>query len=204
MTPLPRDFYLQDTLLVARALLGKMLVRRFADGQVATGRIIETEAYTCDDPACHAFRGRTMRNWTMFGPPGHAYVYLNYGLHYCLNAVTAPEGIGEAALIRAIEPVENAPTLWRNYFGEAVAAPPAMERHWARLTSGPGKLTKALAVDKTFDGIDLTDARGPLFLARGDEILDTDVVTTTRIGITKGADLPWRFYVRSSPFVSRR
>ncbi len=202
MTPLPRDFYLQDTLSAARALLGKRLVRRFPDGEVAVVRIVETEAYTHDDPACHAYKGITERNRTMFGPPGYAYVYLNYGIHWCLNAVTAPQGVAEAVLIRAIEPGESALRLIRNYFGEQEADTITLTDK--RIGAGPGRLTRALVVNRTLDGADLTDERGPLFIAQGDDIPDDDVVTTTRIGITRGADFPWRFYVRSSPFVSRR
>lgn len=204
MTPLPLDFYLQPTLAAARALLGQLLVRRFADGAVAAGRIVETEAYTVGDPACHAFRGRTRSNASMWGPPGRAYVHINYGLHYCLNAVTAPEGVPEAVLIRAIavSPEETA-WLWHRRFGEEVALP-AKDRDIRPLVAGPGRLARAFAIDKTFDGTDLTNAESPVHLAVGVDVPDDDVTTTTRIGITKGADLPWRFYVRSSPFVSRR
>jgi DNA-3-methyladenine glycosylase len=202
LTPLPRDFYLRPTLEAARALLGMVLVRRFNDGAIATGRIVETEAYTNDDPACHAFRGITKRNATMFGPPGHAYIHLNYGLHYCLNAVCAPEGIAEAALIRAVEPLENPSRLWTNYFG--TDATDELAQAEKRLGAGPGRLTKAFAIGPATDGVDLTDATSPVFLARGEDVPDSAVVTTTRIGITKGADYPWRWYVASSRFISKR
>lgn len=210
-TPLARTFYLQPTLVAARRLLGKTLARRFPDGLIATGRIVETEAYTTDDPACHAFRGKTERNQAMFGPPGHAYIHINYGLHYCLNVVTAAEGVAEAVLIRAIEPLENASRLFRNYYGEVAAedafSPEYLEttaRAEKRLGAGPGRLSKSLIIDRTFDNTDLTDREGPLFLLEGPDIPEEDIVTTTRIGITKGADLPWRFYVRSSGFISKR
>ena len=210
-SPLARNFYLQPTLVAARRLLGKTLARRFEDDIVATGRIVETEAYTTDDPACHAFRGKTERNQAMFGPPGHAYIHMNYGLHFCLNVVTAAEGSAEAVLIRAIEPMENASRLFRNYYGEVAAedafSPEYLEtmaRAEKRLGAGPGRLTKSLVIDRTFDNTDLTDPESPIFLLEGDEVPEEDVVTTTRIGITKGADLPWRFYVRSSGFISKR
>ncbi len=203
-TPLPHDFYLQPTLAAGRALLGKTLVRRLDDGSLATGRIVETEAYTTNDPACHAFRGMTARNKTMFGPPGRCYIHLNYGLHYCINAVTAPEGVAEAVLIRALEPLLGAADMHRRRFPGEAEVSEEIARRDTRLTSGPGRLSQALAVGKTFDGTDLTDAAGPLFFADGPAVDEADVVTTTRIGITKGADLLWRFYVRSSPFVSRK
>lgn len=200
--PLPGDFFREPTLTVARQLLGKTLVRRFEDGTVSVGRIVETEAYTEDDPACHAFRGISKANAAMFGPPGHAYVHINYGIYYCLNAVTGEEGCPEAALIRAIEPMENAARMYRNYFGENRDEESA--RREKRLGAGPGRIGMALAIDKSLDKTDLTRKSSPIFLAEGAEVPDDDVVITTRIGITKAADYLWRFYVRSSPFVSRR
>jgi DNA-3-methyladenine glycosylase len=138
----------------------------------------------------------------MFGPPGHAYIHINYGIYYCLNAVTSAEGCAEAALIRAIEPIQNAARMYRNYFGEDVDEETA--RREKRLGAGPGRLTIALAIDKSFDRTDLTNAANPVFLAEGADIHDEDVVIATRIGITKAADYPWRFYIRSSRFVSKR
>ena len=200
--PLPRHFYVQPTLAGARAFLGRLVVRRFEDGEIGVGRIVETEAYTVGDPACHAFRGCTRANKTMFGPPGHAYIHINYGLHYCLNAVTAAEGEPEAILIRAIEPIQNAARMFLNYTGEILNEDAA--RQEKRIGAGPGRLTRALAINKSFDGVDLTDADSPVFLADGPEVADEDVTITTRIGITKAADYPWRFYVTASRFVSKR
>ncbi len=203
--PLPRAFYLQPTLTVARLLLGKNLVRRFDDGTIATGRIVETEAYQTDDPACHAFRGETRRNRTMFGPPGHAYIHMNYGLHYCLNAVTSPVGCAEAVLIRAVEPGGNIARLYAHYFGADAIPPfdPDLPTD-KRLGAGPGRLTRAFAIGPALEGIDLTDASSAAYLAEGDEVAEASVVSATRIGITKGADLPWRCYQAGSRFISRK
>jgi DNA-3-methyladenine glycosylase len=208
--PLPVAFFLQPTLAAARAMLGKTLVRRWPDGTVSAGRIIETEAYTVDDPACHAFRGKTKSNAAMFGPPGRAYVHINYGLHFCLNGVTQPEGVPEAVLIRAVEPLAGAARMWETYVGaaEAGAVPPEEREAVAladkRIGAGPGRLSRALRLDRSYSGTDLTDPTSPVYLAEGTPVPDADVVTTTRIGITKGADYPWRYYVRSSRWVSRR
>ncbi len=189
---------------MARSLLGQILVRRFDDGEIATGRVVETEAYTVGDPACHAFRGESRANAAMFGSPGRAYVHINYGLHYCLNAVTAAPGVPEAVLIRAIEPITGGARLLNNYTGrdDATDAEALADR---RIGAGPGRLTRAMAITKVgFDHHDLCDAGGVLFLAGGVLVADDAVTTTTRIGITKGADSPWRFYVAASRWVSRR
>jgi DNA-3-methyladenine glycosylase len=193
--PLPRSFYLDDTLIVAERLLGKLVARRLPSGEVLTGVIVETEAYRVGDPASHSYRGKTARNATMFGPPGHAYVYFSYGMHDMLNVVTAEEGVGEAVLVRAIEPVEGIETMRANRGG--------IENNYA-LTSGPGKLTRALGITRAeCDGLDLTEQQGGLWIADGDD-QRIEVVTTTRIGITKGAEMPWRYYVAGNRWVSKR
>jgi len=190
MNPLPRSFYGQDTPAVARALLGQWLFHRTPEG-LAGGRIVETEAYVRDDPANHATRGKTRRNAAMFGPPGYAYVYAIHN-HYCLNAVTGPEGVGEAVLIRALEPVEGL-DLMRARRGRAALRD---------LTNGPGKLCQALAITRAQNEMDLTDS--DLFVAEGERVDPEQVVTTVRVGIRLAADWPLRFYVAGSEFVSKR
>ncbi|MHB0999569.1 MAG: DNA-3-methyladenine glycosylase [Armatimonadota bacterium] len=188
--PLPREFYLQDTVDAARALLGKVLVHRTDRGVIA-GRIVETEAYTSDDPACHASRGMTKRNSTMFGEPGHAYVYLTYGMYHCFNAVTAPEGLGEAVLIRAVEPLEGIDIMSENRGTDKLT----------NLASGPGKLCMAFGLDRSHDGHDLVD--GNLRILDGD-VPDTEIVSATRIGISLATDRLWRFYIAGNPHVSKK
>lgn len=194
--PWPRSFYSPSADRVAPLLLGHWLIRP-APGGPCGGIIVETEAYLADDPACHAFRGETERNRAMFGPPGHAYVYFIYGNHFCVNAVCRPRGHGEAVLIRAIEAGfgEDAMRVRR-----AVADP----RH---LTNGPGKLCEALDINRDLDGADLCDAGSRLIIARNperDQLLADrgPMVTTPRVGITKAAGWPLRFYLAGSPFVS--
>lgn len=179
------DFYARPVLEVARDLVG-CVVRHGETG----GRIVETEAYHESEPACHAFKGLTPRTKTLFGPPGNAYVYRSYGIHALLNAVAEPEGVGAAALIRALEPIEGI-DLMRERRG--------LDRT-EQLCSGPGKLTQALGISLDLNGTQLIG--GPI------EILPRagpapELVVGERIGITLAAELPWRFCDLSSRCVSR-
>ncbi len=189
MTPDPRtvDFYARSVHDVARDLVG-CVVRH---GETA-GVIVETEAYHMSEPACHAFVGLTGRTEVLFGPPGRAYVYFSYGIHALLNAVCEPEGVGAAVLIRALEPLEGV---------DMMRARRRLDRV-ADLCSGPGKLTQALGIGLSLNGSDLE--RGPITIeppAPGWE--DVEPLVGTRIGITKAAELPWRFCAPGSPSVSR-
>lgn len=189
LKPLPREFYLQPTIEAAPALLGKVLVHCTGEGIIA-GRIVETEAYLCDDPACHASRGMTRRNAAMFGEPGHAYVYFTYGMYFCLNAVTARKGVGEAVLIRAVEPLDGIEIMKRNRGVEEMT----------NLASGPGKLCQAFGLDLSHNGLDLT--HGELIIV-DDGFVPGEIATAARIGIRLAADKPWRFYLAANPHVSR-
>lgn len=198
--PVPAAFFSAGTVAVARALLGKILVSESPEGLTA-GRIVETEAYLCDDAACHASRGETRRNRAMFGPPGRSYTYLIYGMYRCFNVVTGPKGLGEAVLIRALEPLEGLELM-------------AMRRGVAEskaLCSGPGKLVIAMGIAGLPDGSDLR--KGPLIVAEprkdtgtGREAAAAEgrIKVTTRIGISKDAHLPLRFYLEGNPWISRK
>ena len=189
---LPAQAYDRDPEQVARDLLGCIVVCRSPEGLTA-GRIVETEAYLGPhDPACHAVAGRTRRTHWLFGPPGTAYVYFIYGVHWCLNAVTREEGYGSAVLIRALEPVEGI-ALMRTRRGVA------RDRD---LTNGPGKLCQAMGITGAHDGMSLVDS--PITIHAGAPLPDDHVAVTPRIGITKAADWPLRWLVRDSAFVSRK
>ncbi len=189
-----REFYSRNTIDVAKGLLGKILVR-IIDGKVISGAIVESEAYrSTDDPASHSYRGRTERNSVMFGEAGHAYVYFTYGNHYCLNIVakedTTPAG---AVLIRAIEPIEGVSSM-RRY--RKTSDP-------YNLTSGPGKLTQALKVTKSQNGVDVTK-KEELYVVNGKHIDESEIVATSRIGIRVALDKPWRFHIAENEFVSKK
>ncbi|MBI2845607.1 MAG: DNA-3-methyladenine glycosylase [Chloroflexi bacterium] len=185
---LPRSFYHRPTLVVARELLGRRLVR-ISRGRRLSGLIVETEAYIGEeDSASHAFRGFTPRNAVMYGPPGHAYVYFTYGRHWCLNLVTEEEGFPAAVLLRAIIPDEGMEIMHRRRNGRGLA-------------DGPAKLCQALVIDKRFNGADAVE--GPhLFLERGSVLPRNKIRSGPRVGI-RGADArsqkrPWRFWVERS------
>ena len=199
MRPLPPSFYAPSAEMVAPRLLGHWLIRNLPSGP-SGGPIVEVEAYLAEmDPASHAFGGETPRNRTMFGPPGHAYVYLVYGFHFCVNAVCRRAGCAEAVLIRALEAEAGLEAMQHNRPAATTFA----------VSNGPGKLCAALAIDRTLDGVDLCDAASPLFIARNPEVgrfrrRRGPVATSARIGITKAAGLPLRFYLSGSPYLSRR
>jgi len=196
MPRLERDFFARDTLEVARDLLGRVLVRTL-DGERLSGRIVEVEAYVGEeDQASHARCGRTERNAAMYGPPGHAYVYLIYGVHHCLNLVTGPEGFPAAVLVRALEPLEGLERMRALRSG----------RPDLQLTSGPGRLCQALAIDRRFDGADLCAPDAVLFLEEGRPAEDGAVAAGPRVGVrgdTTARTAPWRFYLQGNRYVSR-
>ncbi len=189
---LPRSFYNRNTLAVAKELLGKVLVKE-VEGERLSGRIVEVEAYIGDgDPACHAFRGKTKRNAVMFGPPGYAYVYFTYGMHYCLNFVTEEEGKAGAVLIRALEPLEGVKWMEINRGMNDIY----------NLCSGPAKLTQALLINKGDNGRSLFER--DFFVSSEKSGGGFEMGISPRIGIRAGVELPWRFYIKGSRFLSRR
>ena len=184
---LGRAFYERPVVQVAEHLIGCVVSH---DG--CAGVIVETEAYHHSEPASHAYVGLTNRTRVLFGPPGYAYLYRSYGIHACLNAVCEPEGVGAAVLIRALEPVEGIELMRERRGLERVES----------LCSGPGKLTQALGIGLELNGSDLI--RGPIVIARRPPAWrDVEAVASRRIGITKAAELPWRFSAVGSRFLSK-
>jgi DNA-3-methyladenine glycosylase len=157
-------------------------------------RIVETEAYRQDDPASHTYRGMTPRNQVMFGPPGHAYVYFTYGMHHCVNVVCEAEGVGAAVLLRAGEVIEGADVA-------KVRRGPRVRAH--DLAAGPARLTQALGIDRSHDGLDLFDPDSPLRLRLGPTTSDDRIANGPRVGIRHAADKGWRFWLTGEPMVSR-
>jgi DNA-3-methyladenine glycosylase len=189
-----RDFYSRPALDVASDLLGKVLVRHY-DGADLAGRIVETEAYVgTHDLACHASKGRTRRTDVMFGPAGYAYVYMIYGFHFCLNVVTDYPDYASAVLIRAIEPLENAEIM------SHLRGNPSKDTD---IGSGPGKLCKAMAIDKQLNGEDM---EGTILWIEDRHFMPDRICTSPRVGVDYAGDYkdkPWRFYIHGNPHVSR-
>lgn len=202
LAPLPRSFYERHPRIVARALLGRILLRRLPSGQVVSGRVVETEAYLGEaDLAAHSAVGKTPRNEVMFGPAGHAYVYLSYGMHYCMNVSCEFPGKAGAVLFRALEPISGIEQMekWR----KLSLRPDPDIRDLILLTSGPGRLAQALNISRTADNAkDLTLPDSDLFIADDGAQKRPRIITGPRVGITKSADLPLRFYIAGNPFVS--
>jgi DNA-3-methyladenine glycosylase len=186
LRPLPRRFYDRGALEVAPDLIGRLLVRELDDVRMV-GRIVEAEAYRPDDPASHSFRGPTPRTTTMFGPPGHVYVYVSHGIHHCMNLTT---GSSSAVLLRAVEPLDGLEEMVRR---RGRADPRA-------LCAGPGRLCQALGVTRADDGSDVTRGNG-LWVAPGSPA--AAVLATPRVGLTVARDQPWRFVEAGSRFLSR-
>lgn len=198
ISALDRVFFARDPRRVARQLLGKVLVR---NARVRlTARIVEVEAYLGEeDPAAHAAAGRTLRNAVLFGPPGHAYVYFIYGNHYCLNVSCEPEGKAGGVLFRALEPLTGIEAMARAR-GIQLRGP----QDWAKLSSGPGRLSEAFGITRGRDnGHDLTSKASSLWIG-DDGYKGRDIVSSPRIGITKAADMPLRYFLGGNRFVSGR
>lgn len=170
-----REFFARPTVEVAPDLLGMILCRRLSDGSIAKAEIVEVEAYTADDPACHAWRGKTKRCEVMFGPPGYSYVYFIYGMYNCLNVVTEPDGIAGAILIRAIDTAGG---------------------------NGPGKLCKTWEINREHNGIDLLDRSGVLYLEPGRKLDAADIGISIRVGISVAQENLWRFFIKGHSQVS--
>jgi DNA-3-methyladenine glycosylase len=189
---LPRAFYRRDSREVAVALLNKVLIG--ADGR--SGRIVETEAYRGSlDPAAHAYHGKTARNATLFGPAGRLYVYFTYGMHWCCSVVCGEAQEGVAVLLRALAPLAGLEAMR--------AARPKVHRD-RDLCSGPARLTQALGISGVHDGIDLVTGKGGFRIVDGGTPPPLEPVVTGRVGISRAADVPWRWYVPGDPNVSRR
>ncbi len=189
MKKLTKEFLQQPTIEIAKQLLGAYLIHETKDGKII-GKIVETEAYLKDDPASHSFRGKTKRNAIMFDSPGKAYVYFTYGMYHCFNIVTNKKDIGEAVLIRAIEPIEGLEIIKKN------------RKKDSNLCNGPARLTMAFNITKEHNGTDLINGNLRIMLPKKPE--NFEIIQTTRIGITQGSNFKYRFYIKNNPHVSKQ
>jgi DNA-3-methyladenine glycosylase len=194
---LPREFFDRPSVELAPDLLGCVLSHSTPEGLVAVV-LVEVEAYAGEaDPASHAFRGRTARNGVMYGPPGHAYVYFTYGMHFCVNLVCEPEGHASAVLLRAGRVIDGVP------LARARRSAAARQPREVDLARGPARLCEAMAIDRSQDGADVADPRSPLrALAPPAPVRAADVSSGPRVGISRAADVPWRFWITGDPAVS--
>jgi DNA-3-methyladenine glycosylase len=193
---LPASFFGRSAVEVAPDLLGRVFVRELPGGERLAGRIAETEAYEPGDPASHGARGKTARNASMFGPPGHLYVYFTYGSHWMINVVTGANGEASAVLLRALEPLEGVTTMIEHRGGLG-------RGDLRELCSGPGKLAQAFGVDGRHDGASVTRRGVDVWIASGNPLEPSSVVCGPRVGISKAIAKPWRFMGRADRFVSQ-
>jgi DNA-3-methyladenine glycosylase len=195
---LSKQFYTRNLLTVARELPGKILVKKYGKTFLA-GKIVEVEAYDgMIDEAAHTFTGRTKRNEIMFNDGGYFYVYFTYGAHFCCNIVTGKKDHGTAVLIRAVEPLAGIKKMSLNRYNKISMT----EKEKLNLTSGPGKVCEAFGITKEHYGLDITGDK--IFLLDRPKLKKSEIVITKRIGIKKSVDLPWRFYIKDNPYVSRK
>jgi len=194
---LKKSFYRREVIVVARKLLGKILVKS-SGKEILAGKIVEVEAYHGDtDEAAHSYGGVTKRNEIMFEAGGYLYVYFTYGAHHCCNVVTGKKGEGTAVLIRAVEPVIGLDIMIKNRFGRKLKS----EKELFNLTSGPGKVCQAFRIDTTNSRTDLMGE--DIFILDGEKIRNKNICISKRIGITRSVDLPWRFFIKDNPYLSR-
>jgi DNA-3-methyladenine glycosylase len=197
---LKKDFYNRNVLIVANELLGKIFV--FEDEKInhkLMAKIVEVEAYDGSiDRAAHTFNGKTKRNEIMFNEGGYLYVYFTYGIHYCANIVVGKEGEGTAVLLRAMEPISDLEIFCERRFGRKNIS----EKARISLLNGPAKICQAFRIDKNENGTNLLENK--IYLLDNERVNDENIVKTTRIGIKKSAELPWRFYIKDSSFVSKK
>ncbi|MFZ5365240.1 MAG: DNA-3-methyladenine glycosylase [Patescibacteria group bacterium] len=200
---IPLTFYNQNTLIVARSLLGQFIIREYK-GKKLIGKIVETESYVGPkDLASHASRGKTERTKIMFGPPGYSYIYLVYGLNYCFNIVTEAKDYPAAVLIRAVEPIAGIDQMIKNR--KLSSRISHVASRLSNLTNGPGKFCQAFAIDKNLNDHPLN--KKPLSLEWGEKIKPSQIVKSTRIGVDYAGEYAkkkWRFYIKGNPFVSKK
>ena len=197
-TKLNKNFYKRELLTVAKELLGKLLVKKDGNKELA-GKIVEVEAYDGEiDAAAHSFSGKTKRNEVMFNEGGLLYVYFTYGAHHCCNVVTGIEGKGTAVLIRAVEPIDGIEIMIHNRFKKELLK----DKEIYNLTSGPGKVCSAFGINKSHSGIELTGDK--IYLVKSKLKKHEQIGISKRIGITRSVDLQWRFFIKSNPYLSRK
>jgi DNA-3-methyladenine glycosylase len=202
LKPLSRSFYLRPTLQVAQELLGKYFIRRIGKN-LLIGKIVEVEAYRSNDPASHSFRGKTNRNSVMFCEGGHLYVYFTYGMHFCANIVTGRKGIGEAVLIRAVEPLAGIEMMKINRYGsnKSLNLKSLNRKILIKLTNGPAKFCEAFGIARQENGMDLLESK--ISIIEGESIPSKLIKRSSRIGIRRGVEKRWRFFIAGNPWVSK-